>query len=121
MIVSLLFAKFAAFAIFADRLDSASHKDFGASASFVAVYCDPKNQSDGGAPAPPDHRHVDCVLCVLGGHASQFERAILPATQIPFAFPRATLQLPRGPLAASAWITSDRTTSSPARAPPVVS
>lgn len=81
-IVSLLLVRFAAFGIFADRLGSTSHKDFGASSSFVAAYCDPKNQSDGDAPAPARHRHVDCVLCVLGGHASPFERAILPATQI---------------------------------------
>ena len=119
-IVSLLLVRFAAFGIFADRLGSTSHEDFEASSSFVAAYCDPKNQSDGDAPAPAHHRHVDCVLCVLGGHASPFERAILLATQILFAFPRATLRMPRRPFDASARITSDRTTSSPARAPPIV-
>lgn len=120
-IVSALLIKLAVFGIFADRLGSTSHKDFGASSSFVAVYCDPKNQSDGDAPAPAHHRHVDCFLCVLGGHASPLERAILLATQILFAFPRATLRMPWGPFDASAWIASDRTTSSPARAPPIVS
>ena len=120
-IVSLLLVRFAAFGIFADRLGSTSHEDFGASSSFVDVYCDPKNQSDGDAPAPAHHRHVDCVLCVLGGHASPLERAILLATQILFAFPRATLRMPWGPFDASAWIASGRPTSSPARAPPIVS